>query len=98
MLKRHDITLYSTKNDEKCSVVEQWNCTKKAKLWKYSKANGTHKYIDVLVALIKKYNNRVNRAIEMTMTEASKPSNHGAVFRHLYFKKMTELGGKQTKF
>ena len=70
LLKKHDITLYSTENEEKCSVVERWNRTIKTKLWKYFTANHTHKYIDVLDALIKKYNNTVNRAIGMTPTEA----------------------------
>ena len=98
LLKKHDITLYSTENEEKCSVVERWNRTIKTKLWKYFTANHTHKYIDVLDALIKKYNNTVNRAIGMTPTEARKPSNHGAVFRHLYFKKMAKLGEKKPKF
>ena len=98
LLKKHDITLYSTENEEKCSVVERWNRTIKTKLWKYFTANHTHKYIDVLDALIEKYNNTFNRAIGMTPTEARKPSNHGAVFRHLYFKKMAKLGEKKPKF
>ena len=98
LLKKHDITLYSTENEEKCSVVERWNRTIKTKLWKYFTANHTHKYIDVLDALIEKYNNTVNRAIGMTPTEARKPSNHGGVFRHLYFKKMAKLGEKKPKF
>ena len=98
LLKKHDITLYSTENEEKCSVIERWNRTIKTKLWKYFTANHTHKYIDVLDALIEKYNNTFNRAIGMTPTEARKPSNHGAVFRHLYFKKMAKLGEKKPKF
>ena len=27
LLKKHDITLYSTENEEKCSVIERWNRT-----------------------------------------------------------------------
>ena len=98
LLKKHDIMLYSTENDEKCSVVERWNRTIKTKLWKYFTANGTRKYIDILDALIEKYNNTFNRAIGMTPVEARKPQNHGAVFRHLYEKKMAELGEKKPKF
>lgn len=100
LLKKHDITLYSTENEEKCSVIERWNRTIKTKLWKYFTANHTHKYIDVLDALIEKYNNTVNRAIGMTPTEARKPSNHDAVFRHLYLKKMAKakLAEKKPKF
>ena len=98
LLKKHDITIYSTENEEKCSVVERWNRTIKTKLWKYFTANGTRKYIDILDALIEKYNNTFNRAIGMTPVEAREPGNHGAVFRHLYEKKMAELGDKKPKF
>ena len=98
LLKKHDITMYSTENDEKCSVVERWNRTIKTKLWKYFTANGTRKYIDILDALIEKYNNTFNRAIGMTPVEARKPGNHSAVFRNLYEKKMAELGEKKPKF
>ena len=52
----------------------------------------------ILDNLIEKYNNTVNRAIGMTPTKARKPSNHGAVFRYLYFKKMAELGEKKQNF
>ena len=98
LLKKHDITIYSTENDEKCSVVERWNRTIKTKLWKYFTANGTRKYIDILDALIEKYNNTFNRAIGMTPVEARKPGNHSVVFRNLYEKKMAELGEKRPKF
>ena len=48
LLTKHDIQIYSTKNEEKCSVIERWNRTIKTQLWKYFTANGTHKYIDIL--------------------------------------------------
>ena len=98
LLEKHDITLYSTQNDEKCSVIERWNRTIKTKLWKYFTANNTHKYIDVLDALIEKYNNTFNRAIGMTPTEACKASNRTVVFHNLYFKKMAEFNEKKPKF
>ena len=34
LLSKHDITLYSTENEEKSSVVERWNQTIKRRLWK----------------------------------------------------------------
>ena len=97
LLKKHDITIYSTENDEKCSVVERWNRTIKTKLWKYFTANGTRKYIDILDALIAKYNNTFNRAIGMTPIEARKPSNHSVVFRKPIRKEIGGTWGKKTK-
>ena len=44
-LKSKNIDLYSTENEEKCSVIERWNSTIKTQLWKYFTANGTHKNI-----------------------------------------------------
>ena len=98
LLAKHKIILYSTENEEKCSVIERWNRTIKGKLWKYFTANNTHKYIDILPALIQKYNTEKHRSIGMTPTEARKPENHDHVFRHLYEKKMAELGKQEPKF
>ena len=87
LLKENDIEMYSTNNDEKCSVVERWNRTIKTQLWRYFSANGTQKYIDILQPLIDKYNATKHRSIGMTPLEARKPSNHPQVFKNLYFKK-----------
>ena len=88
LLKENDIEIYSTHNDEKCSVIERWNRTIKTKLWKYFSANGTYKYTDVLQALIDKYNTTKHRSIGMTPTDARKPSNYQEVFKNLCFKKV----------
>lgn len=98
LLTKHNITLYSTENEEKCSVIERWNRTIKTKLWKYFTANGTHKYIDVLPSLIEKYNNSKHRSIGMTPVEARKPENHEHVFRNLYGDKMEKMGEQKPKF
>ena len=90
VLKKHDIQIYSTHNDEKCSVVERWNRTIKTQLWKYFTANGTYQYTDVLQALINKYNTTVNRSTKFTPTDARKPQNRDRVFKNLYFKKVKE--------
>ena len=98
LLAKHDIVLYSTENDEKCSVVERWNRTVKGQLWKYFTANKTHIWIDILDPLIEKYNNSKHRSIGMTPTEARKPQNRDRVFRSLYGKKMAALGEQKAKF
>lgn len=38
LLSTHGITLYSTENEEKSSVVERWNRTMKEKMFKYFSA------------------------------------------------------------
>ena len=35
MLKENDILFYTSESDQKCAVVEQWNCTIKSQMWKY---------------------------------------------------------------
>ena len=88
LLKKNDILIYSTNNDEKCSVVERWNRTIKTQLWRYFSANGTHKYIDILQPLMDKYNSTKHRSIGMTPLDARKSSNYQQVFKNLYFKKV----------
>ena len=98
LLEKHNIVLYSTENDEKCSVIERWNRTIKSQLYKYFTANSTHRYIDILEPLIEKYNNSKHRSIGMTPIEARQPQNRDRVFRNLYTKKMAALGKQKPKF
>ena len=88
LLKENNIKIYSTHNDEKCSVVERWNRTIKTQLFRYFSANGTQKYTDILQPLIDKYNSTKHRSIGMTPTDARKPSNYQQVFKNLYFNKV----------
>jgi len=97
LLKKNNIGIYSTNNDEKCSVVERWNRTIKTQLWRYFSANGTHKYIDILQPLMNKYNSTKHRSIGMTPSDARKPSNYQQVFKNLYFKKIQSTN-KQPKY
>ena len=90
LLQKHNIQLYSTENEEKCSVIERWNRTIKTKLWKYFTANGTHRYVDILQPLIDKYNSTKHRATGFTPSDARKPSNYQQVFKNLYFKKVQQ--------
>ena len=78
------IELYSTKNEEKSSVVERWIRTMKEKMWKYFTANSTNVYIDVLPDLVKEYKNTRHSSIKMTPVKASKKENELTVWRNLY--------------
>ena len=78
------ITLYSTENEEKSSVVERWNRTMKEKMFKYFSANSTRKYIDVLDALVEQYNNKYHSSIKMTPAKASLKENESKAWQNLY--------------
>ena len=71
-------------------------------LWKYFTANGTHKYLDVLQELVKKYNSTKHRSIKLTPLEARKQSKYLQVFKNLYHDKTEKLlktyNGKVPKF
>ena len=98
LLKKNKIEIYSTENEEKCSVVERWNRTIKSQLYKYFTANGTHRYIDVIQPLIDRYNSTKHRSIGFTPSDARKPSNHQQVFKNLYSKKVKQFLHKKPKF
>ena len=98
LLKKNKIGIYSTENEEKCSVVERWNRTIKSQLYKYFTANGTHRYIDVIQPLIDRYNSTKHRSIGFTPSDARKPSNHQQVFKNLYSKKVKQFLHKKPKF
>ena len=90
LLRKNNIHLYSTENEEKASVVERWNRTIKTKMWKYFSANNTKKYIDILSQLIDRYNN--------TPTVARQPASYQHVFKTLYAKKVEDRRSVAVKF
>ena len=83
-LKRHNIKMYHTQNEEKSSVLERWNRTMKNKMWKMFSANNNTVYWDKLDKLVDNYSNRKHSSIKMTPTEASKKGNEKQVFANLY--------------
>jgi len=78
------ITLYSTENEEKASVVERWNRTMKEKMFKYFSVNSTRKYIDVLDELVNQYNTTIYTSRGMAPKDASLKKNGNKVWRKLY--------------
>ena len=81
---KDSIELYSTKNEQKSSVVERWIRTMKENMWKYFSANSTNVYIDALLDLVREYNNTRHSSIKMTPTNVSKKDNKLRVWRNLY--------------
>ena len=78
------VTLYSTENEEKSSIVERWIRTMKEKMWKYFTDNNSYRYLDILPDLVKEYNNTKHSSIKITPVEASKKKNELTVWRNLY--------------
>ena len=84
LLKKNNVQLYSTENEEKSSIVERWNCTIKQNMWKYFSANNTIKYTDILPNLIKKYNNTYHQSIKCPPALTRAPSSYQHVHDALY--------------
>ena len=53
-------------------------------MYKYLTANNTHKYIDALDGMIKKYNNTIHSSIKMKPKDAVHNKNITKVFNALY--------------
>ena len=83
-LKKNNIKLYHTENEEKSSVIERWNRTMKNRMWKMFSANNNTVFWDKLDKLVDDYNNRKHSSIKMTPIEASKKENEKKVFANLY--------------
>ena len=84
LLEKHNITLYTTENEEKSGVVERWNRTMKNKMRKMFTANNSTVHYDKLDNLVKEYNNTKHSSIKMTPIEASRKKNQGTVYFNLY--------------
>ena len=88
-VKALGVQLYSTENEEKSSVVEQWSRTMKEKMFKYFSANNTKKYIDILDEMVNNYNNTKHSSIKMTPVEASNKKSKNRVWLNLNGKART---------
>ena len=84
LLQKHNITLYSTENEEKSSVCEGWTRTIKTKMWKQFTVLGNTQYLSILPKILKHYNNTKHSSIKMTPVEASKKKNESTVYFNLY--------------
>ena len=74
-LKKENIKLYHTENEEKSSIVERWNKTMKNRMWKMFSANNSTVYWDKLDKIVDDYNNTYHSSMKMTPKEASKKEN-----------------------
>ena len=64
-LEKNDIEMYSTHNEGKSVVAERIIRTIKNKIYKYMTSVSKNEYIDKLVNIVHKYNNKKHRTIKM---------------------------------
>ena len=84
LLQKHNITLYSTENEEKSSVCKRWNRTIITKMRKEFTVQGNTVYLDILPKILKQYDNTTHSSIKMTPVEASRKKNESIVYFNLY--------------
>ena len=65
-LKKNNITLYHTENEEKSSIVERWNKTINNRMWKMFSVNNNTVYWDKLEKLVGDYNKTRHSSTRMT--------------------------------
>ena len=73
LFKDYGIEHFTTENEmTKASVVERFNRTLKARMWRYFTENGNHQFIDALQLLVQGYNASYHRTIGMAPISVTK--------------------------
>ena len=71
-LKANDIAFYTSENDDiKCALVERYNRTLKTRMWRYFTSSNSLRYVDVLVDLVKSYNDTIHSSIKTAPSRVS---------------------------
>ena len=83
-LKENGITLYSTQNVEKSSVIERFNRTLKSKMFKQFTIQNSTVFTDILPQIVEEYNNTYHSTIKMTPKEASLKKNESIAYLNSY--------------
>src|SRR5271163_3628474 len=68
----HDIEQFSVKSQYKAAMVERFNRTLKAKMWRNFTHSNTHRWVDVLPKLVTSYNNSLHRSIVIAPAKVTK--------------------------
>jgi len=71
MMKENDIDMYSTYNEGKAVVIENFNRTLKSKLLKVFTFNGNQKWANLIQNIVHDYNNKIHSVIGISPSEAS---------------------------
>ena len=71
LMKDKDTHHFSTTGDTKASVVERFDRTLKSRMYRYFTSANTYKYLNILQALVKGYNESFHRGIGMKASEVT---------------------------
>ena len=84
LLKEHGVNHFATHNEEtKASIVESFNRTLNTRMWRYFTKNQSVRYVDVLQAFKRSYNDTYRRSIGMAPSEVNS-TNQETVWQRLY--------------
>lgn len=92
MIKTYNISLYSTYSNKKAAVVERFNRTLKAKMWREFSATGSYKWIDILDDLVREYNHSKHRTIGMRPIDITLEDGQYLLDRHSSIKNKRPRG------
>lgn len=71
-LKSRGIKFFATNSSVKSAIIERWNRTIQARLYRYFTYKNTLKYIDVIQDLVMAYNNSYHRSIKCKPIEVTR--------------------------
>ena len=84
LLKEHGVHHFATHNEEtKASIVERSNRTLKTPMWRYFTKTQSVRYVDVLQAFMRSYNDTYHRSIGMAPSEVTSTIQE-TVWQRLY--------------
>src|SRR5436190_1358546 len=69
IMKKYNIKLYHTENEEKSSIIERYNRTQNERMKIYLELN--KKWIDILPKIVKEYNDTVHTTTKMKPNEVN---------------------------
>ena len=84
LLKEHSVYHFAKHNEEtKASIVARFNRTLKTRMWRYFTKTQSVRYVDVLQAFMRSFNDTYHRSIGMATSEVTS-TNQETVWQRLY--------------
>ena len=83
LLKQKGIIYFTSNNETKAAIVERFNRTLRAKMWRYFTATKQQKYHDILPDIMHSYNNNIHSTIGMKPSDVNE-HNAETVWRKVY--------------
>jgi transposase InsO family protein len=84
-LRGQGVELFSTNSDHKAAIVEGFNRTLKARIYKHFTALNARRCVDLLEGMVHSYNHSRHRTIGRKPADAVTPKDVDAVWRRVYY-------------